>query len=102
MTDAVALLLLQCADTGRAYWDWTAQEWLDLLGHNHQAFRGQVPDWAEGAVRPFLCGHAYHLGGFSGFNRLGQFDRLTLACRIFGRRLVEEEIERIRRRFQPL
>jgi hypothetical protein len=44
MSDAVAVLILRCADVGRAYWDWTAQEWLDLLGHSHQAFRGQVPD----------------------------------------------------------
>ncbi|MFJ3308332.1 hypothetical protein ACIPSA_35700 [Streptomyces sp. NPDC086549] len=96
MSDAVAVLILRCADVGRVYWDWTAQEWLDLLGRNHQAFREQVSDWAEGAVRPFLCGHAYHLGGFAGFNRLGHFNRLTLACRVFGQQLVEEEIRRVR------
>ncbi|MFF3505600.1 hypothetical protein [Streptomyces sp. NPDC003247] len=96
MNDAVAVVILRCADVGRAYWDWTDQEWLDLLGHSHKAFRDQVPDWAEGAVRPFLCGHAYHLGGFAGFHQLGRFDRLTLACRIFGRQLVEEEIGRVR------
>lgn len=96
MNDAVAVLLLRCADSGRSYWGWTEKEWLDLLGRNHKAFRGQVPDWAEGAVRPFLCGHAYHLGGFASFNRLGRFDRLTLACRIFGSRLVEEEVGRVR------
>ncbi|GAA2906353.1 tyrosine-type recombinase/integrase [Streptomyces mexicanus] len=96
MNDAIAVVILRCADVGRAYWDWTDQEWLDLLGHSHKAFREQVPDWAEGAVRPFLCGHAYHLGGFVGFHQLGRFDRLTLACRIFGRQLVEEEIGQVR------
>ena len=54
-----------------------------------------MPEWAKGAVRPFLCGHAYHLGGFASFNQLGHFDRLTLARRIFGSRLVEEEIGRV-------
>ncbi|WP_234441269.1 hypothetical protein [Streptomyces scabiei] len=96
MNDAAAVLLLRCADSGHTYWDWTDQDWLDLLGRNHKAFQKQMPAWAEGAVRPFVCGHAYHLGGFSGFNRLGHFDRLTLACRIFGRQLVEEEIGRVR------
>lgn len=36
-------------------------------------------------------------GGYTGLHPLGHFDRLTLACRIFGRRLVEEEIGRVRR-----
>lgn len=96
MDDAVAVLLLRSADSRRAYWDWTDQEWLSLLGRNHKAFQSQVPDRAEGAVRPFLCGHAYHLGEYIGFHQLGHFDRLTLACRIFGRRLVEEEIGHVR------
>ncbi|MER5927772.1 hypothetical protein [Streptomyces mirabilis] len=47
-------------------------------------------------MRPPLCGYAYHLAGFTGFNRLGHFDRLALACRVFGRRLVEAEIGQVR------
>ncbi|WP_234337144.1 tyrosine-type recombinase/integrase [Streptomyces xylophagus] len=47
-------------------------------------------------MRPSLCGYAYHLAGFTGFNRLGHFDRLALACRVFGRRLVEAEIGQVR------
>lgn len=27
MGDAVAVILLRCADLGRAYWGWTIQEW---------------------------------------------------------------------------
>ncbi|MER5927771.1 hypothetical protein [Streptomyces mirabilis] len=42
--DAVAVVLLRCADEGRAYWDWDGKEWLQLLGHNHRAFQEQVPD----------------------------------------------------------
>ncbi|WP_037684095.1 hypothetical protein [Streptomyces griseus] len=55
-----------------------------------------MPFWAEGALRPFLGGHAYYLGGYAGFNQLGHFDRLTLASRIFGRLLVETEIGHVR------
>ncbi|MGW3734856.1 tyrosine-type recombinase/integrase [Streptomyces sp. NPDC005148] len=94
--DAIAVVLLRCADLGRAYWDWDAEEWLRFLGRNHRAFQGQVPDWTPGAVRPSLCGYAYHLASFTGFNQLGHFDRLALACRVFGRRLVEAEIGQVR------
>ncbi|MFD8766102.1 tyrosine-type recombinase/integrase [Streptomyces mirabilis] len=96
VNDAVAVVLLRCANAGRAYWDWDGEEWLRFLGHNHRAFQGQVPDWTAGAVRPALCGYAYHLAGFTGFNQLGHFDRLALACRVFGRRLVEAEIGQVR------
>ncbi|MGW3941649.1 tyrosine-type recombinase/integrase [Streptomyces phaeochromogenes] len=96
MHDAVAVLLLRSAEMGRAFWGWSEQEWLNFLGRNHTAYRDQVPAWAEGYVRPFLCDHAYHLGGYAGFRHLGHFDRLSLACRIFGRHLVEEKIARIR------
>lgn len=72
------------------------EEWLRLLGHNHRAFQGQAPNWTAGAVRPTLCGYAYHLAGFTGFNQLRHFDRLALACRVFGRRLVEAEIGQVR------
>ncbi|MFG3024486.1 hypothetical protein ACGFZQ_39225 [Streptomyces sp. NPDC048254] len=96
MHDAAAVLLLRSADVGRTFWGWSEQDWLDFLGRNHRAYQEQVPAWAEGYVRPFLCGHAYHLGAYAGFRYLGHFDRLSLACRDFGRRLVEEEIARVR------
>lgn len=96
MNDAAAVVLLRCADVGRAYWDWDGEEWLRFLGHHHRAFQEQVPDWTAGSVRPTLCGYAYHLERFTGFHRLGHFDRLSLACRVFGRHLVEAEIGQVR------
>ncbi|MER8162092.1 site-specific integrase [Streptomyces sp. NPDC094472] len=96
MNDAVAVLLLRCAERGRSYWGWTAQEWLDLLDQDHAAFQQAVPQWAEGSVRPFLCAHAYHLGEFRDFHRLGSFNRLNLAGRIFGKALVTCELDRVR------
>lgn len=97
LNDAVAVLLLRCAQTGRSYWSWTSQEWRDLLGDSHDAFRRSVPAWAEGAVRPFLCAHAFLLGNFDAFHRLGYFGRRTLAARLFGEAHVDAEIDRIRR-----
>jgi integrase len=47
-------------------------------------------------VRPYLAAHAFLLGGFTAFYRLGSFSRLTLAWRVFGRARVDGEIGRIR------
>jgi hypothetical protein len=34
MTDAVAVLLVRCAEMERTFWSWTPQEWVDLLGRD--------------------------------------------------------------------
>jgi hypothetical protein len=47
-------------------------------------------------VRPYLAAHAFLLGGFTAFCRLGSFSRLTLAWRVFGRDRVDGETGRIR------
>ena len=47
-------------------------------------------------MRPYLAAHAFLLGGFTAFCRLGSFSRLTLARRVFGRARVDGEIGRIR------
>jgi len=39
MADATAVILLRCADMGRSYWSWTAQDWTRLIGVDQQAFR---------------------------------------------------------------
>lgn len=96
MHDAVAVVLLRCAQVGRSYWGWTAKDWLEVIGTDQTAFRRSASEWADEAVRPYLSAHAYPLGGFNDFNQLGSFSRLTLAWRIFGRARVDAEIKRIR------
>jgi integrase len=96
MLDAAAVVLLRCSETGRSYWSWTDEEWADLLGHDQPGFRKSAPTWADDAVRPYLAAHAFLLGGFTAFYRLGSFSRLTLAWRVFGRDRVDGEIRRIR------
>ena len=46
----------------------------------------------EPSVRPFVVALAYLLGGFTDFHRLGTFNRLHLACLIFGEHAVEESL----------
>ena len=96
MLDATAVVLLRCAETGRSYWAWTEEEWAGLLGQDQRGFRKAAPGWADDAVRPYLAAHAFLLGGFTAFYRLGSFSRLTLAWRVFGRDRVDGEIGRIR------
>ena len=96
MLDATAVALLRCAETGRSYWSWTDEEWAALLGQDQDGFRKAAPGWADDAVRPYLAAHAFLLGGFTAFYRLGSFSRLTLAWRVFGRARVDGEIGRIR------
>jgi integrase len=96
MLDATAVVLLRCAESGRSYWSWTDQEWAGLLGRDQHSFGDAAPSWADEAVRPHLAAHAFLLGGFTAFYRLGSFSRLTLAWRVFGRARVDGEIARIR------
>ncbi|MEU5547580.1 hypothetical protein AB0G85_35325 [Streptomyces sioyaensis] len=69
--DAAAVVLLRCAETGRSYWAWSDEEWAGLLGKDLRSFRASVPVWAEEAVRPQLAAHAFLLGGFADFYKLG-------------------------------
>ncbi|MFJ6076143.1 tyrosine-type recombinase/integrase [Streptomyces sp. NPDC093065] len=96
MLDVIALLLTRCAETGRSFWGWTSQEWIHLLGRNQTEFHEHAPGWVNDEVRPYLAAHAYLLGSFNEFHRLGSFQRLTLSWRVFGRGLVTSEIARIR------
>jgi hypothetical protein len=43
MLDASAVVLLQCAQTGRSYWAWTDKEWAALLGRDQDGFRKAAP-----------------------------------------------------------
>jgi len=41
-------------------------------------------------VRPYVAAFAYLIGGFTGFDQLGSFNRQALAWRIFGKEVVED------------
>ena len=48
-------------------------------------------------VRPFLVALGYLLVGFTGFQHLGNFNRLHLACLVFSEDAVEASIHRAAR-----
>lgn len=83
---AAAVVLQHCADTGRSYWAWTGWDWAGLCGSSAGEFLAARTLPAEQTVRPFLVALGYLLGGFTGFQHLGRFNRLHLACLVFGER----------------
>jgi hypothetical protein len=46
--DAVAVLLLRCAESGRSFWHWTEGEWVALLGGDQHGFRATLSTDAAG------------------------------------------------------
>ncbi|MGF1338502.1 hypothetical protein ACQSMD_00025 [Streptomyces flavovirens] len=51
MLDVVAMLLTQCAQSGRTFWGWTEEEWFHLLGRTQAEFRRNAPTWAGRPTR---------------------------------------------------
>jgi len=90
---AAAIVLQQCADTGRSYWAWTSWDWARLCGSSAREFLAARTLPTEQTVRPFLVALGYVLGGFTGFHHLGNFNRLHLACLVFGEDTVEASIQ---------
>ena len=68
---AVAVVLRQCAATGRAFWGWTGWDWVTACGPSGEAFRAAQPLPTETTVRPFVIALGYLLGGFTDFQHLG-------------------------------
>src|SRR5215472_7234719 len=82
--DAAALVLARCADLGRAFWAWRAQDWADLIGTGASGLREHWPGQVGSSARPYLLIYAYLLGGFTAFDRVGCFHRRSFAWRVFG------------------
>ena len=87
---AVAVVLRQCAATGRAFWGWTGWDWVKACGPSGEAFRAAQPLPTETTVRPFVIALGYLLGGFTDFQHLGNFNRLHLARLVFGPAAIEQ------------
>jgi integrase len=89
---AAAIILQNCADTGQSYWAWTSWDWARLCGPGAAEFLAARTLPTERTVRPFLVAVAYLVGGFTGFHYLGNFNRMHLACLVFGDEQVEASI----------
>jgi hypothetical protein len=88
-------VLRRCAEEGTTYWGWPEEEWVRLIGEDRSAFGRPWPGWVDQTVRPDVAAYGYLLCGFDAFHRLGSFNRLALAWRVFGRAAVELAQERV-------
>jgi hypothetical protein len=93
--DAIALVLLRCAATGRTFWDWSDDDWAALIGTTITEFCRAGPEWTRPGSRPYVVAYAYLLGGFTSFERLGVFQRLCLAQKVFGPAAVDAAVDRV-------
>ena len=93
--DAVGLVLRRCAEEGTAFWGWSEDAWVRLIGEDRHAFAQPWPGWVDQTVRPDVVAYGYFLCGFDAFYRLGSFNRLALAWRVFGREAMEFAQERV-------
>ena len=93
--DAASLVLARCAEEGVAYWGWPEEAWVRLIGQDRHAFARPWPDWVDQTVRPYVAAYGYLLCGFDALHRLGSFNRLALAWRLFGREAMDDAQEHI-------
>jgi integrase len=93
--DAAGLVLFRCIEEGAAYWGWSEEAWVRLIGEDRHAFERPWPGWVDQTVRPYVSAYGYLLCSFGAFHRLGPFNRLALIRRVFGRDAVEDALERL-------
>ncbi|GLY08657.1 hypothetical protein Acsp01_90360 [Actinoplanes sp. NBRC 101535] len=93
--DAIALILLRSVEHDRTVWAWSTEDWLALIGSSASQFAANAPGWAGKTARPYLAAYAYLLSGFTEFDRLGRFQRLPLAWRVFGKDSVDDAQQQV-------
>lgn len=93
--DGIGLVLARCAEEGAAYWGWPEEAWVRLIGTDRHAFARPWPGWVDQTVRPYVAAYGHLLCGFDALHRLGSFNRLALAWRVFGRGAMDHAQERI-------
>lgn len=93
--DAAGLVLLHTRDLRKPLWAWQEQDWVALIGAQAGDFRRTWPGQIGHNSRPFVIALAYLLGGFTAFDLLGPFQRLTLARLVFGTAVVDDTVVQI-------
>ncbi|WP_241672347.1 tyrosine-type recombinase/integrase [Streptomyces sp. IB2014 016-6] len=93
--DAAGLVLIRCGELRRAFWGWSADDWVELINTSGADFRRSWGGQIGPNARPFVITLAYLLGEFTAFDRLGRFQRPALASRVFGADPVNDAVRRI-------
>jgi len=94
--DAVGLVLYGCRLQQTTFWQWDEATWVEVLGADQRSFHQRTfPRKLDAGVRPCMVAIAYLLDCFSAFHLLGAFNRLSLAEKVFGPKLLEEAMQRV-------
>ncbi len=79
----MGLLALEMFRLQRAYWGWTREEWIQILGDSVSYFKRRYS--VQDDCRQHLIALSFLLGCFTDLGALGAFERLGLARKVFGR-----------------
>lgn len=93
--DAVGHVLLRCAAEERSYWSWDDAVWIRVCGKNQAAFFDSVPVWGKES-RQYVIALAYLFGNFTEPLAIGEFERTSVARKVFGPRAVDAVDRRLR------
>src|SRR6201999_4304143 len=74
-----------------AFWAWTPQDWVKLLGPNEADFTQRYHKPRE--TRQYLVAVAYLLCGFRDLHVIGRINQKALASKIFGNTHVENAVQ---------
>lgn len=91
--DVRRVLLVEMHRRRGPFWNWTPEEWFEVLCRTAIAFAERYPGAAM--CRQQVLTVAYLLCGFTDFHKLGAFLRKTLADTTFGAQRMEATIQRV-------
>jgi hypothetical protein len=94
---AMRVMLGQMHRRGKAFWQWSAAEWCEVVGQTAEAFEiaNELPRWRNG-LRPHLLDVAYLLCGFEQFGPIWTATAYYPMARVvFGADVLNAQIARL-------
>lgn len=76
-----------------AFWAWTEEDWIDLLGANRAMYAQRYP--RQVSLRQHVIAVGYLLGDFRNLHALGQVSQSALVYKVFGQQPVDAAATRV-------
>ena len=92
---AILGMLRWCARTDRAFWGWDGATWCEVLGTTQANFFSAHRTHMDATVRQPMIAAAYRLGCFRDLRALGRYDRVGVAGKVFGRKVLEDSLQAV-------
>lgn len=88
-SSVIAFLISEMDTRQTAFWQWSRNDWVEILSVTPH----RKPSYFT--TRPTLIDMAYLLCDFDRLYAIGRLDWLPMACAIFGREIVDTQIQRL-------